>query len=56
MRATPSTSPFFACPTAISASVAGCMRIAPLGARDAVGLGLGRHVDHVGLALRRRNA
>ena len=30
MRATPSTSPFFAVPAVIRASVAGCMRMSPV--------------------------
>ena len=51
MRATPRTSPFLALPDSISASVSGCIRIVPLGARDAVRLGLGGDVDHVRLAV-----
>jgi hypothetical protein len=50
MRAMPITSPLPAWPPAIRASVAGCMRIVPWRAPP-VRLGLGRHVDHVGLAM-----
>jgi hypothetical protein len=51
----PSTSPFFAVPDAISASVAGLHLDAARGHGHAVGGGLAGDVDHVGLALGRRN-
>jgi hypothetical protein len=50
MRAMPSTSPFLAVPLATRARVAGSMRMLPRGPGHAVGLALGRHVHHVGLA------
>ena len=51
MRATPSTSPFFALPPAMAASVAGCMRIVPVARATRRVSGLRADVDHVGLAL-----
>ena len=47
--------PSWRCPTAISASVAGCMRIAPLARATRCVSALADDVDHVRLAVRRRS-